>query len=201
MPRGRSVMTITSIGYGDVVAVTWIERVVATMVMLVGSLLFGQVVGTLVSIISTFNPEAAEFRRTMDELNRFMNHHLLDHSLRQRLREYFHRTSPKMRDLESVIIVTHAQRPVIDPRCRRDEAHPPHARQSPPPAPDVTAATGGGCVDDPQEMACAGELPAGGREWARHPNVPPSTHSLTISSLSMTFAQLRSPSPTSFKCP
>lgn len=65
-----SVMTITSIGYGDISATRWPEQVVAICVMLLGSILWGQVIGTIVSTISTFNPEATEFRRTMDDLNR-----------------------------------------------------------------------------------------------------------------------------------
>ena len=60
--------------------------------MLVGSVLWGQVVGTIVSIISTFNPEASEFRRTMDELNRFLRTNHIEYTMRQRLREYFHQT-------------------------------------------------------------------------------------------------------------
>ena len=87
-----SVMTITSIGYGDIHPVTWAERAVNIVVMLMGSILWGQLIGTFCSIIATFNPEGAEFRRMMDELNRFMRLEGLDNAMRQRLREYFHQT-------------------------------------------------------------------------------------------------------------
>ena len=87
-----SVMTITSIGYGDIHPHTWKERVICVVVMLIGSVLWGQLIGTFCSVVATFNPEAAEFRRTMDELNRFMRLEGLDSAMRQRLREYFHQT-------------------------------------------------------------------------------------------------------------
>lgn len=65
-PGCARAVPVTSIGYGDIGATTWVERLVAIIVMLVSSLLWGQLVGTLVSIISTFNPEATEFRQTSE---------------------------------------------------------------------------------------------------------------------------------------
>ena len=49
------------------------RQVVATFVMLMGSMLWGQVLATFCGVVATFNPEAAEFRRTMDDLNKFMS--------------------------------------------------------------------------------------------------------------------------------
>ena len=42
--------------------------------------------------MNNLNPERAEFRRTMDDLNRFMRLNQFPKSTRQRLREYFHQT-------------------------------------------------------------------------------------------------------------
>jgi hypothetical protein len=57
-----SVMTITSIGYGDVGPVLLSEKLMATFIMLAASFLWGYVVATFCSIIATLNPEAIEFR-------------------------------------------------------------------------------------------------------------------------------------------
>lgn len=74
-----SVMTVTSIGYGDIYPTCMSEQLVAVAVMLMGSVLWGQVVATFCGVVATFNPEGAEFRRTMDDLNRFMHLHAFVH--------------------------------------------------------------------------------------------------------------------------
>jgi len=65
---------------------------VASLLMLIGGLVWGSVIGTIVGIVATLNPDAIEFRCTMDNLNRFCHDNLLDHSMARRLREYFHQT-------------------------------------------------------------------------------------------------------------
>ena len=51
-------MTITSIGYGDIAATPGnsTEQAWGTLLMLVSSLTWGQVIGTFVGVIATFNP-------------------------------------------------------------------------------------------------------------------------------------------------
>ena len=89
-----AVMTVTTVGYGDIAATpgNTTEMAVATALMLLGAMAWGQVLATFVSIISTLNPELAEFRNRMDELNSFMRRQHLKNELQQRLREYFHQT-------------------------------------------------------------------------------------------------------------
>ena len=57
-----------------------------------GGLIWGYVIGTIVGIVATLNPDAIEFRCTMDNLNRFCHENLLSHDVSRRLREYFHQT-------------------------------------------------------------------------------------------------------------
>jgi len=87
-----AIMTITSIGYGDVHPILLAEQALAVVVMLVGSILWGQVIATFCNVVNNVNPERTEFRRTMDELNRFMRINRLSSITCQRLREYFHQT-------------------------------------------------------------------------------------------------------------
>jgi len=87
-----AVATITSIGYGDIVAVNAKEQMIATLLMLIASLSWGNVIATFCGVVATINPEQTEFRRTMDDLNRFMRLQGLPAEMRTRLREYFHQT-------------------------------------------------------------------------------------------------------------
>ena len=89
-----AIMTITSIGYGDIGASprNAAEQIFTAAMMLAGGFLWGQVVGTFCGVIATFDPHGAEFRRNMDDLNVFMASKHLPVEMRRRLREYFHQT-------------------------------------------------------------------------------------------------------------
>ena len=89
-----AIMTITSIGYGDISARpdNPAEQVCATVLMLCGSMLWGNVIATFCGVMSTLNPDVTEFRQTMDSLNRFMALQELPVEMQRRLREYFHQT-------------------------------------------------------------------------------------------------------------
>lgn len=89
-----AVMTITSIGYGDITPRPQLasEQIMATLLMLVASMLWAYIIGTFCGMIATMNPAQANFRNTIDDLNRFMELQDLAPEMRQRLREYFHET-------------------------------------------------------------------------------------------------------------
>ena len=89
-----AVMTITSVGYGDIIATPrqWTEQTIASMLMLSGAFVWSQVVATFCGIISTMSPGTTDFRLTLDSLNSYMSLHSLPDEMRQRLRDFFHRT-------------------------------------------------------------------------------------------------------------
>ena len=60
--------------------------------MLLGAMMWGNVIATFCGIIATLNPAEVEYRQTMDDLNRFMRLQSLPQEMRRRLREYFHQT-------------------------------------------------------------------------------------------------------------
>jgi len=84
-----STMTVTTIGYGDIVPVTMGERVYVIVGMLVGAFEYGYIVGAVSNIIATRNEKINKFQMVMRDLNGFLTEHRFPQHLRVRLREYF----------------------------------------------------------------------------------------------------------------
>ena len=75
------------------------EQLMALILMLIGSLVWATMIAQVCGTVATLNPEVQEFRRTFDDLNRFMRYHGVPTMLRRRLREYFHRTPAAARTM------------------------------------------------------------------------------------------------------
>ena len=84
-----SVMTLTTIGYGDVAPVTPGEQVLCIFAMLLGGSIYAYVIGAVCGIVSSMDEATTAYHKTMDELNIFMVENKLPKLLRVRLREYF----------------------------------------------------------------------------------------------------------------
>jgi len=82
-------MTLTTLGYGDVVPKTDPERGVMILVMLVGASAYAYAVGNIFSIISSMDNVKNEHKVTLDSLNDFMEHQHLSQELRIRVRRLF----------------------------------------------------------------------------------------------------------------
>jgi hypothetical protein len=66
-----SAMTVTGIGYGNIVPVTDVEYVGAIVAMFVGASLWVYVIGNTTSLLSSLDVEAARHRSKMDQLQYF----------------------------------------------------------------------------------------------------------------------------------
>lgn len=84
-----STMTISTIGYGDIVPVTSGERVYVIIAMLIGAFEYGYIVGAVSNVIATRNEKTNKFQALMRDLNSFMGENRFPPSLCVRLREYF----------------------------------------------------------------------------------------------------------------
>lgn len=84
-----AVMTMSTIGYGDVVAKTTAERVVATFGMFIGSSIFAYIVGAVTGTVATMGARKTEFYELMDGVNAYMEEVQLPNVIRMRIREYF----------------------------------------------------------------------------------------------------------------
>lgn len=85
----HATMTLTTIGYGDVIATTDTERWFSVLIQLVGASLYAYIVGVASGIVASMNKEKMHFQETMDELNDFMEDQGLSDDLTVRLREFF----------------------------------------------------------------------------------------------------------------
>eukprot|EP00854_Cymbomonas_tetramitiformis_P004820 gene4820-5888_t len=83
-------VTMSTIGYGDVVPTTDAERFFEIVAMLCGTSVFAYVVGSVCTIVGNMDRKNGEFFELMDSLNAFMADLKLNAPLRVKLRQYFH---------------------------------------------------------------------------------------------------------------
>jgi hypothetical protein len=84
-----SVVTVTSVGYGDITPQNPSEMFVCTCYLLFGALMWANIVGEIVTVLSTGDPDMIEHHQTMDHLNRFVVEKRLPKELAMRLRQFF----------------------------------------------------------------------------------------------------------------
>lgn len=86
-----AVMTITSIGYGDIVPTDTSEQLVGLLLMILAGVQWASAIGTLCAVLAD-SADRQQFKEDVDALNTYMAEHGVDTHLRQRLREYFHQS-------------------------------------------------------------------------------------------------------------
>mmetsp|Transcript_88637 Transcript_88637/g.247995 ORF Transcript_88637/g.247995 Transcript_88637/m.247995 type:complete len:688 (+) Transcript_88637:95-2158(+) len=83
-----SVMTITSIGYGDITPVRNEEYMVCVLCMLLGGVLWAYIIGSLCGVMANGDPVESNFESNMDLLNLMMSEARVPVQKRQLYREY-----------------------------------------------------------------------------------------------------------------
>ena len=83
-----AVMTMSTIGYGDVQPQSTLERCYVIACMVVGASVYEYMVGAVCGIVAAMDPDAKEFYGDMDTLNLYVKKCKLPQSLRSRLREF-----------------------------------------------------------------------------------------------------------------
>jgi potassium voltage-gated channel Eag-related subfamily H protein 7 len=84
-----SVMTISTVGYGDVPPQTDAERAFEILGMLLGASTYAYVVGSVCGVAATLSERETEHERVMDRLNSFISEASLPEPLANRLRAFF----------------------------------------------------------------------------------------------------------------
>ncbi|KDO27241.1 hypothetical protein SPRG_07490, partial [Saprolegnia parasitica CBS 223.65] len=84
-----SVMTIGTIGYGDVSVVTSAERMIAILCMIIGCGSYSFIIGSICGLVSGLSEATTEFNQKMDHLNMYMAKEDLPQEMKVMFREYF----------------------------------------------------------------------------------------------------------------
>mmetsp|Transcript_34669 Transcript_34669/g.79408 ORF Transcript_34669/g.79408 Transcript_34669/m.79408 type:complete len:762 (-) Transcript_34669:40-2325(-) len=84
-----AVMTLTSVGYGDIVPQNETEYFLCTILMLMCGFVWAYVVASVVNVLSNTDRHGVAFKQTLDDLNMFMDEKNLHIKLKERIRSYF----------------------------------------------------------------------------------------------------------------
>ncbi|KAK3260002.1 hypothetical protein CYMTET_31028 [Cymbomonas tetramitiformis] len=84
-----SVATLSTLGYGDVVPTTDLERLFVIVATVMGASVYAYIIGTACSIVAGMGEKQSEFYKRMDQLNAMMREKELPRALRMKLRDYF----------------------------------------------------------------------------------------------------------------
>jgi hypothetical protein len=83
------VTTITTVGYGDIYAGTNVEKVYATMSMLIGVTVFGYVIGSMSRIVSTIAQPGQRRREKLDAVKHYVREQKLPRDVQKDVNIYF----------------------------------------------------------------------------------------------------------------
>ena len=83
-----AMMTLTTIGYGDIVATNLYERIYVILTMMISALIFAYVVGTMCHLVEGLNSQTLYFQSMIDDINDYMEMTHLPSQLRRRIRKY-----------------------------------------------------------------------------------------------------------------
>merc|ERR1719456_568719 len=81
-----SVMTLTSIGYGDITPMTGPERLICVGLMLIGAMVWAYIIGQACSVLANLDIHESRFKQRLDDLNYMLADRGIKHELRRRLR-------------------------------------------------------------------------------------------------------------------
>ncbi|DAZ94984.1 TPA: hypothetical protein N0F65_000616 [Lagenidium giganteum] len=87
-----SVMTLATIGYGDISGTNPDERLISIVFMVVGGGVFAYGITNIVELVSSLTVVETRFREKMDEVNEYMEARELPIKLRMEIREFYHNT-------------------------------------------------------------------------------------------------------------
>ena len=83
-----TITTITTVGYGDIYATNTPERIVATIIMIIGVIAFSFSTGSLSSIIQNIDSRQATYRRKLEVLKELRVNYGLDDDLYMELNAF-----------------------------------------------------------------------------------------------------------------
>jgi len=92
-----SSITVTSVGYGDVIPVNFLERVFCTLLVFSSGLLWAYALGEIMTTLANIDVHAARFRQSLDDLNYMMRDQAIPKPMQRKLRSFFFRVKDVQR--------------------------------------------------------------------------------------------------------
>ncbi|EAS01567.2 cation channel family protein (macronuclear) [Tetrahymena thermophila SB210] len=83
------IVTMTTIGYGDITPTTYRERIFALIFCILSCFLFAFTMGSIGEIVKQFSLKGEEFKQKMEMLNLYMKKRNLSSNLQVRVRKYY----------------------------------------------------------------------------------------------------------------
>ena len=84
-----ALMTLTTVGYGDITPANDAERAYALFALLVGALVFGYMLSSIGDLIGSLDKNGARLQGKLDEVKEFTRWHRMDPDLASRVRKYY----------------------------------------------------------------------------------------------------------------
>merc|ERR1719387_1062561 len=91
-----AIMTVTTVGYGDITPVAPVETIFAILMILVGGFFWAFVLGNACNIATTLQADISAFKCHLDDVNRMISYHHLPDQLARTLRMYMFSTRHKI---------------------------------------------------------------------------------------------------------
>jgi len=99
-------MTMTTVGYGDIIPQTDWERLFIVMAMIVGGCSYGYMVGSITSMVTSSDLNTSAYRQRMELINAWLAfHHEIPVEMRRRVRRHFKNILTKKTALEDSVIM------------------------------------------------------------------------------------------------
>lgn len=107
-----SILTITSIGYGDIVATRREEYISLICIMLLGGFLWAHIIGSFCGVISSLNPFQLDYEEKVTLMNHMLSDQNFDQDVRRRFRNYL-REASHLHKMERYTELVHSLSPEL----------------------------------------------------------------------------------------
>ncbi|MCX6224964.1 MAG: ion transporter [Bacteroidia bacterium] len=84
-----TVITMTTIGYGDITPVRDLEYIFATAIALLGASSYAYIIANLASMISNLNTSRSAFKNRLDAMTQYLSHRKIPPEVKRKIRDYY----------------------------------------------------------------------------------------------------------------